>query len=201
MTLRRLAISTLLGAGLVVFAASSASAHTSLIDVQPADGATVSEGTAVTLTFSDNLLELGTEITVTDASGESVPLDVTRPDPASVQVTLPALVDGPVAVAWRVVAGDGHPIEGTLGYTAVGSASPPSASPAGSDAPTASAASSVQRPTPETTSATASASPGAADQGVTGDTSNQGLSLAGWLAIGAVILAAALVGVFAKKRR
>jgi len=164
-----------------------ASAHTSLIDVQPGEGETVAEGTTVSLTFSEALLDLGTEVIATDASGESFPLGVERPEPAMVAAELPALAEGPVTVSWRVVAGDGHPIEGTLGYVA-------GADDAGDDVPASTApatASSQPEETPR-------ASP---DQGVTGEETNLGLSPAGWLAIGALILAAAIAGVVAKKRR
>lgn len=178
-------------AAFAVFAAAPASAHTSLIDVQPADGATVREGTDVTLTFSDELLELGTEVTVTDTSGDAIPLDVTRPDPASVQVTLPALAGGPVAVAWRVVAGDGHPIEGTLNYAAEGSGATPS------DAPSAPAAT---PPATATTAATASAVP-TPEQADPSGSADGGMSPAVWVAIGVAVLAVTAAGVASKRRR
>jgi copper resistance protein C len=181
----------------VLFFAGPASAHTSLIDVQPTDGGTVSEGSTVTLTFSDDLLELGTEISITDASGASQSLDVTRPKPSSVQATLPAMAAGPVTVAWRVVAGDGHPIEGALSYTAEGPEVPPeSATPSASPATTQSAEASVTRPTPP--SATASPAPEQADENGGG---NSGVNWGVWVAIGVAIFAGTGAGVATKKRR
>ena len=181
----------LASAAALILAASPASAHTSLIDVQPGEGGTVREGTTVSLTFSDVLLDLGTEISVTDSSGASVSLDVQRPKPESVAATLPVLPTGPVTVSWRVVAGDGHPIEGTLNYVAEG-VGPSSSEPSASSAPASA------DPAPVT--ASMSPSPSASPQ-ITGEITTVGLSTAGWLGIGAVILAAAGVGVLAKKRR
>ncbi|MCB2412735.1 copper resistance protein CopC, partial [Demequina sp. TTPB684] len=110
------ALTAVASAAVVMVAAVPAAAHTSLIDVQPAEGETVAEGTTVALTFSEALLELGTEMIVTDATGESFSLVVERPQPEVVAAELPALAAGPVTVSWRVVAGDGHPIEGSLAY-------------------------------------------------------------------------------------
>ncbi len=184
-----LSLTLLAGAAAVILAAAPASAHTSLIDVQPGEGDTVREGATVSLTFSDDLLDLGTEMIVTDSSGEPVSLDVQRPEPATVAAALPALATGPVTVSWRVVAGDGHPIEGTLTYVAEGP------EPSVSDPTSPSASASAQVPP-----VTASMSPSPSPQ-PSGEIGNGGLSTAGWFGIGVVILAAAGVGVLAKNRR
>ncbi len=184
-----LALTVLAGVALVTLAAAPASAHTSLIDVQPGEGDTVREGTTVSLTFSDALLDLGTEISVIDSSGNPIALDVRRPEPASVAATLPALAAGPVTVSWRVVAGDGHPIEGTLSYVAEGPE--PSASDPAS--PSASAPA-------EAALVTASLSPSPSPQ-PSGELVNGKLSPAGWLGIGVVLLVATGLGVLAKRRR
>ena len=55
-----LSLTVLASAAMVTLAAAPASAHTSLIDVQPGEGDTVREGTTVSLRFSDALLDLGT---------------------------------------------------------------------------------------------------------------------------------------------
>ncbi len=182
-------LTLLASAALVLLAAAPASAHTSLIDVQPGEGDTVREGTTVSLTFSDTLLDLGTEISVIDSSGDPIALDVRRPEPASVAATLPALAAGPVTVSWRVVAEDGHPIEGTLSYVAEG----PKPSAPGPASPSASAPA-------EAAPVTASMSPSPAPQ-PSGEIVNGGLSAAGWIGIGVLMLVAAGVGVLAKKRR
>jgi hypothetical protein len=184
-------LTVLAGAVAVILTAAPASAHTSLIDVQPGEGDTVREGTIVSLTFSDSLLDLGTEISVIDSSGDPVVLDVQRPDPASVAATLPALAAGPVTVSWRVVAGDGHPIEGTLSYVAEGS-EPQASEPASPSAPASA------EPAPVTASMSSSPAPSTEPSG---EIVNGGLSTAGWLGIGLVLLVATGLGVLAKGRR
>ncbi|WP_291382472.1 copper resistance CopC family protein [Demequina sp.] len=178
-------------AAMMLLVAAPASAHTSLIDVQPVEGDTVGKGTSVTLTFSDDLLGLGTEMTVTDAIGDSVPLQVRRPGPASVEATLPALAAGPVTVSWRVVAGDGHPIEGTLNYVAEASeTSPPDASMASASA------------SPDQVSATASMSPAPATPPPADDAgSDRGVNWAVWIAVAVAILATTAVATLTKRRR
>ncbi|WP_291379001.1 copper resistance CopC family protein [Demequina sp.] len=184
------ALTALVSAGVATMVAAPASAHTSLIDVQPTEGDTVQEGTVVSLTFSDDLLDLGTEMIVTDADGDAVALEVERPDPATVAATLPVMEGGPVTVSWRVVAADGHPIEGTLSYVAEAvaasetapSLAPATASPSASDAATASAT-----------------SPAAPDQGEPSESG--GLNWTVWIAVAAAIFAAAAVATAAKRRR
>jgi hypothetical protein len=188
------ALTVLATAAVLMVAASPASAHTSLIDVQPGEGETVSEGTTVSLTFSEALLELGTEMIATDASGESFPLVVERPDPAMVAAQLPALAQGSVTVSWRVVAGDGHPIEGTLGYVADAAADADDGGEVPS--PGATASSSEPTPSPTATEPSASAVP---EQGETSEGS--GLNWGLWIAIAAAIFAATAVATVAKRRR
>lgn len=95
--------------------ASPAQAHDQLIDVA-IETTESGEASALRLTFSDNVLEVGTEIHVTAPDGgdatNGLPSfsgrDVTQP------FTTP-LADGTYTSAWRVVSSDGHPIEG--GFT------------------------------------------------------------------------------------
>ncbi|WP_105805256.1 copper resistance CopC family protein [Leucobacter massiliensis] len=92
--------------------ASPALAHDELLGVVPvadADGGVES----VRLTFSNSIIEVGTEIVVTDDAGD----DVTDGDPVidGPDVTQPLTADlapGAYDAAWRVVSSDGHPIEG-----------------------------------------------------------------------------------------
>lgn len=198
------ALTVLASAAAVMLAATPAAAHTSLIDVQPADGGTVRDGSVVSLTFSEALLELGTEITVTDSRGNSIALEVQRPEPATVAATLPALAAGPVTVSWRVVAGDGHPIEGALSYVA--EAAVPSATDSASPAPTASEgrtrapAAASEPPTAATAIPPAATPPASAPANEANAESNPAMNWALWIAIGAAILLATVVGVVTKKR-
>ena len=123
-----------------------AHAHDQLIDVtveSKDDGA----ASALRLTFSDNVLEVGTEIHVTAPDGG----DATHGLPSFsgrdvIQPFATPLEDGTYTSAWRVVSSDGHPIEGgfqfdiasgTAGevrpYTGEATAESDAADPAGSD--------------------------------------------------------------------
>jgi len=178
---------------LTLAVATPASAHTSLIDVTPEEGSTVAAGDAVTLTFSEDLLTIGAEATVTDSAGTVSGLDVSFPTGASVQVVLPDLAGGAVLVAWRVVANDGHPIEGALTFDALVPATPSAM------APTA-ASSSTPSVTPV---ATASETPSPADNTPPtsdGGTGGEGFPVALWIAVAAAFLAFGAVMLARKKR-
>lgn len=179
-----------------------ASAHTSLVGVDPAEGATVAAGGSITLTFSEALLTIGAEATVTDSAGVVTTLDVTFPTPTSAQVVLPAVSGGKLTLAWRVVAGDGHPVEGTLAYVADAAANAPAKPPVSPSAsattgPTASAGAAPSPTASATpTSATQSAAPSANQSGSSGF-NNPAL----WIAIFAAILASSVAIIAAKRRR
>lgn len=167
---------------LTLAVAAPASAHTSLIDVTPGEGSTVTEGDTVTLTFSEDLLTIGAEATVTDSTGTASSLEVSFPVPSSAQVVLPDLAGGAVLVAWRVVANDGHPVEGALTLVAEASATPPatSAATAPTPAPGAPAAATLgATPTPEVDESPS------AEAG----TGSNGVPVAIWVAVAAAFLA------------
>lgn len=129
---RRLLISLFAALVAAISLALPVQAHSALIGVDPAEGSVVTAGQVVTLSFNEDLLEIGTELAVTDAAGVTSAVEFTRPMVSQIAVTLPALADGPMTLAWRVVSADGHPIEGVLAYEfdapAVTSAPSPSAS-------------------------------------------------------------------------
>lgn len=200
---RLVAVPLSLVAGLLftIGVAVPASAHTQLIGVDPAEGATVAADGTVTLTFSEDLLAIGAEATVTDSAGVATKLEVRFPTPSSAQVVLPSMAGGNLTLAWRVVAGDGHPVEGTLAYVADAPAQP--SPPPASATPSATASAAV------TPSTAVSASPGdpspgdpspsAVAPGEEGDSSGF-TSVALWIAIfGAVFVSS--VAIVAAKRR
>ncbi|NYI41022.1 copper resistance CopC family protein [Demequina lutea] len=204
--MRRLfALPVVLVAGLLVTIglAVPASAHTSLVGIDPAEGSTVAAGDAITLSFSEALLTIGAEVTVTDSAGVATKLEVTFPTTTSAQVVLPAVAGGNLTAAWRVVAGDGHPVEGTLAYVAdapvktsppssVSSSPNPTASAGGGTSPAASAP-----PGSETLS---SATPSAAPPASTGGSSGANVA-ALMLVFGGALLAAIIAIIAAKRRR
>lgn len=94
-------------------------AHDTLVSSDPGDGARVTQAPdEVEMTFSADLLDVGTQVRVTDAQGA----DVTDGEP---QVTGPSVTqditpseqtNDTYTVVWRVVSSDGHPIEGSFSY-------------------------------------------------------------------------------------
>lgn len=102
-----------------------ASAHDDLISSSPSAGERLpSAPDEIALSFSADVLDVGTEVIVADGEGT----DWVAADPvvASGVVTVPLQGGMPVAgyeVRWRVVSGDGHPISGVIPFT-VGDAAP-----------------------------------------------------------------------------
>jgi methionine-rich copper-binding protein CopC len=132
----------------LLWTAAPASAHDELVGSDPADGATVDVLPAqITLSFSAELLSDGssTVVEVTDAAGTS--LTDGAPAVSGAMVTQPLTGDGSgaIAVVWRVVSSDGHPIAGEFSFTAAGAAPAPTptetATPSPAASPTASASS------------------------------------------------------------
>lgn len=106
---------TALGLAAVFGAAAPALAHDELvsqtIEADPATGA----ATSISLTFSNSIIEVGSEIVVTGPNGA----DATDGAPVinGPTVTQPLAADltsGDYDAAWRVVSSDGHPIEGAF---------------------------------------------------------------------------------------
>ena len=114
--------------------APAAYAHDQVQSTLPADGEHVDTApSAITITFTDEILELGAIVMVVDeeernwAEGE-MGLD----GPQATQAVEPGMPDGAYEVRWRVVSADGHPVSGAFAF-AVGDAVLPEA---GSDAAT-----------------------------------------------------------------
>jgi methionine-rich copper-binding protein CopC len=120
----RTAATTLLAVGLLGLTAAPVQAHTTLQNAVPGIGSTVAPPSQVVLTYADPVRL--PRVIVTDAggghheSGKAFAVDnqVTE----KVGGTLP---NGTYTVGWRVVAVDGHPVEGTYRFTVTGSNAPP----------------------------------------------------------------------------
>lgn len=135
--------------------ASPAWAHTAFASSDPAEGAEVSAPRTVTVEFTGALLEIGSRLAIVQGdtrvdlepvvSGTAVTADV--PD---------ALAPGQWTLAYRVVAEDGHPLDGEISFTVVGQVEPTetsvAASPDVTESPTAAPSSTVD-PSPAPTSA------------------------------------------------
>ncbi|WP_157987657.1 copper resistance CopC family protein [Jiangella endophytica] len=194
-------------AGLSLFAAPAAVAHDQLVASTPEDGGTVSTPlTAVELVFSNAIPGEFVQVAVTDAAGATFQDGAPQTAGDTVTQTVQQLPDGAYTIAYRVVSSDGHPIEGTVGFTVsgVGPAAPaetpaeapsetPSAAP--SETPSAPAETPAEEPSDETTPAAGSGSSSADDGGGLGSTATV------LLIVGGAVVVAVLAFVAAGGRR
>ena len=119
MTMARTLLVTVLAA-LGVFAASSpAWAHTTLTSSTPAAGATLAAAPKqVKLTFAEAVTLPAAPISVTGPNGAR--WTVGTPSVAGPVVTAPVTAAGPAGrytLTYKVIAGDGDPISGTVSFT------------------------------------------------------------------------------------
>lgn len=139
---------------LLAAVAAPAAAHDGLTGTEPAVGSTVDVAPEIVrLTFSQEVVALGTEIQVIGPAGVPVGDGATVVLGAAVsQALLADRPAGPYTVRWRATSSDGHPTSGEFTFTStagVAPAAPPEAespTPSASPAPTAT-------PTAEPTSA------------------------------------------------
>ncbi len=174
-----------------------AAAHDQLVSTQPAAGERLTQSpAALTLTFSADVLDLGTTVVLRGADGTDVATGATTVTGPDVVVALPPLAPGDYTVVWRVVSVDGHPISGTFDFGVdgvAGSATPEPSSPA----PSASATALIDTATTSSTS-TGQSSP--ASPGNSGDGS-AGPSTVVWAAVGAIVAVIAAVLMLARRAR
>lgn len=97
--------------------ADAAFAHDELISSSPEPGQVLETAPAeVKLTFSDDIIPVGTAVEVVDHHGETIDSGeavVAGPD---VTATLPGGLEGEYQVRWRAVSSDGHVIDGTIDF-------------------------------------------------------------------------------------
>ena len=184
----RSALLLVVAAMVVVAIAAPASAHSALVSSTPAEGASVESPATVTLVFNEALLEVGSDVSVTDANGVVTPLSPAYPEPATLVASLPVLAAGVASVTWRVVSEDGHPVEGVLSFT-VASAPAPSPSP---EPPASTDASPEPTPTP---------SPSVSITPISAPASSGGLPAWLWAALVLAVLAAGGVAVATSRKR
>lgn len=111
-----LAVLLVVGGAFVVV--PPAAAHDALLSSEPADGATVDElPREIVLTFSGEPMTSGAEVVLTGADGEFGLKDLSA-DGTVLTATVPSnLSAGEYEVAWHIVSGDGHPLEGAFSFT------------------------------------------------------------------------------------
>lgn len=111
---------------LALWCAPSATAHTRLESSAPAAGSTRSSPvTEVTLRFTLPVSQLGEGIVIDGPDG-AVVADVAAAEDGLVLMATPseALTAGDYTVTWTAAAQDGHPLEGTFGFTVAGASEP-----------------------------------------------------------------------------
>ena len=106
--------------------AGSASAHSVLISMTPADGSLVMTApTQVVLTFDENVQSLGDAISVIDPMGKQIQDGTPQVlNNTMTQTLTPITVPGHYQVLYRVVSADGHPVTKELGFNYLSAAGP-----------------------------------------------------------------------------
>lgn len=112
-----LGIATLASFGLVLGAATPALAHDELIGTSLEVDSSTNELNAITLTFSNDIMDVGTELLVTNEAGDDVTAAAPEVSGPTVTQALTApLTEGKYMTVWRVVSSDGHPIQGVAAF-------------------------------------------------------------------------------------
>ncbi len=99
--------------------AGPAAAHASLRSSTPADGARLPRPPGeVTLTFSERLQAGFTRVAATGPGGQSVAAGPVRVAGTRAVLPLKATAAGDYTVSYRIVSSDGHPVQGTIRFSA-----------------------------------------------------------------------------------
>lgn len=98
-----------------------AQSHSQLVDVTPRPNQSVASAKAITLTFNEELIDLGGRsnvITVTDSRNRRVSVSATQVASNTLIATVnQKLAPGRYTVWWRAVSADGHPVSGNYRFT------------------------------------------------------------------------------------
>jgi methionine-rich copper-binding protein CopC len=173
--------------------AGPASAHTELKSTAPAAKSTTTKPvTEVTLTFTGPIKKPGTTVAVTGPDKASRSTGAAQVLDKTITQKVQALPVGTITVAWRTVAADGHPIQGSFTFT--NQAAPPT--PTAQPSPTPDAAPTMNA-APTTTTPAAQVPAPAAGEG-TDDGSSSPLW---WVVIAAAAVVLALAGGLLWRRR
>ncbi|MEZ0493205.1 copper resistance protein CopC [Kineococcus sp. TBRC 1896] len=136
-----------------------ATAHDQLRSTNPADGASLEQVPAqLEMTYSSQILPIAPLAVLRDGAGNDIPTADPVVDGDTLTVAWPdGLGGGDYQVVWRVVSGDGHPVQGAFGFTVAGAPSTPAAPGAtAAPAPTPAPASQGTRAAPAPADATSS---------------------------------------------
>ncbi|MBB2903178.1 hypothetical protein FHR75_004020 [Kineococcus radiotolerans] len=178
-----------------VATAASSAAHDQLRSTNPADGAVLEQvPTQLEMTYSADILPIAPRAVLRDAAGNDIPTAEPVVDGRTVTLAWPAgLGGGDYDVVWRVVSSDGHPIQGTFGFTVT--AAPAGPAVTGEPTPTATPTSTS---TPALTSVSEDSRAAVAAGASAGGSGFSGAQVA---AIAAAVLVLAGAVLFALRRR
>jgi methionine-rich copper-binding protein CopC len=170
---------------LMLATALPALAHNEFKSSNPKDGATLDTApTAVELTFSEDLIDGQTTVTLAGPDGADTSAGTAQLSGAKVSVPLKPTKAGTYTVTWKVVADDGDVTDGTFKFTLSAAA-----------IPTPSSSSATPTPSSTTQTPTSSAAPAPA----AGNTSS---GIPWWpFLVGALVLLAVVVVVVLRRRR
>ena len=104
----------------VLFLGAPAHAHSELESSTPAEGATVSKLTEITMTFGEAIVPEMSKYTLTDEMGMAVALGEPVYDSTKMIVTIPLrslMMTGKQVIGYSVLSIDGHPISGRINFT------------------------------------------------------------------------------------
>lgn len=138
-TARVVAAGVVVGVALLL-GATPAYAHTRLESSDPADGSSLATAPGtVTLTFTDDIDPRFATITVVGPDGTSYQTGDVTGDGGEVRTAVSPLGPaGPYEIGYRVVSGDGHPVQGKVSFTLT-APGPAAAAPTAAVAPPATA--------------------------------------------------------------
>ena len=116
---RQFGLAALLAGATLALVATPAMAHSELTSASPSDGSTLTSApTQVVLTFNENIIAIGNQVSVRDASGALVSDgNPTVVDSTVTQNLKPLTYNGVYAITYRIVSADGHPVERNLSFT------------------------------------------------------------------------------------
>src|SRR5690625_2940277 len=194
--IRLWAIATLLTIGWVLNF-SPAFGHSVLLETNPEDGAQLPTAPAeVSLTFNEDITDLGTEVVVETGDGHPVnDGDVVIEGPVVTQPLQQDLPEGSYTVIWRAVSADGHPISGELTFTAAEATT----SAEGNDNPQETPTEEDEPAQQEETTQEDPSSDQGQDTPDASEESGSDFSLGTWVVVGVVIAAVAIIiGVIAR---
>ncbi|PYF96358.1 hypothetical protein SAMN05216184_11918 [Georgenia satyanarayanai] len=185
--------------GLTVTLATSAAAHDTIIDAEPAQDAVLDTAPSqIVLTYSAEVLDLPSAIMVTDANGEVVAEGEPTIQGQSVVLDLPsALENGAYEVLWSVISSDGHRTEDTYNFTVAASEAAGDAQTTAPAEPTSEPPST--EPTTEASTPAPAASPDA--DAVDADAPGGGLPIGIVLVPIAVLVLAVIAALVYRRRR